>query len=130
MGASNDISKNQNSSAKCPIYSNSNSNNLSSEMQIDQTDNDIIRKRSKYDLKLRDQKLANYSVELNSSHEFKQDVMIISFEGNSNGLNTSCINNTNNNKKLVSSSLDTRQLTESENKLLGLANIALERETN
>jgi len=64
-------------------------------------------KRSKYDLNSK------------FSHEtdFKQDLMIISFE--SNAIHTLT------NKKIVEKS---KPLTESDNKLLGLANIALERE--
>lgn len=89
-------------------------------------------KRSKFDLnsKLKDQRNNNnnFTVELNQENDFKQDVMIISFESNS----IHSFNN-NNNKKIVNSLSESslnKQMTDSENKLLGLANIALERETN
>lgn len=105
-------------------------------MQLDQLECENSKKRSKYDLKLRDQAKSTYSVELNQPHEFKQDVMIISFEG-SPTLHNSGISpgntNTISKKILVTSMLESslsKQLTESENKLLGLANIALERETS
>ena len=53
LGSSNELSKSQNSSTKCPIYSNININ----EMQMDELDNDNTKKRSKYnDLKFKDQK--------------------------------------------------------------------------
>ena len=119
----NNDARPQNSS-KYPIYSNNNgessfNSNNSNNVEIELDAYQPYSKRSKYDLnsKLNDQK--NYSIEFSQeTNNFKQDLMIISFESNS--IHTL-------NKKKVEKS---KQLTESENKLLGLANIALEREIN